>query len=764
MNVRKTLSLAIACTIGTTGWSATGDERAVLDEIIVTAQKREESLQETPLSVTALTTDMIEKIGITSIADISMLVPAFSFSGGMLSGTEGRITIRGIGSPAEEQSTIDSTIGVYMDGVYIARQTLMLMDVVDLARVEVLRGPQGTLFGRNTTGGAVNLIARPPSEEFEFNETASLSKWSGRSSRTTIHSGDLLDGVLRTSLSYMHAQRDGVVDNRDVSSNRDPGAYRNDIARFAVRLLPTDRLTIDYSFDWLNLRNVASAFQLYAAAPHVQEYLESSVMYGGDMPMISRKRQSHLSLGDRNKEITTRVEGHALVINYDFESSTLKSITSYREDRDKKPAWSMSGFGSGVVGLMLDPETFDFLGVEPVHLYDGGPSVNRGHQFQQEFTLMSSGSGPWQWAAGVFYFRETSSTFDPQFFTYILPAELPDMPVPMGLPLGVVTDYSSESKSTAIYGQVTYRPSSLDDRLGITVGTRYSRDQRDLSQTEPMIQNRHATFSEPTGHVSLDYRFTDDINGYLRVSHGYRSGGFNIRVLQKEFEPETIDQVEIGVKSDWLQKRLRVNAAVYASRYKDRQITRFDTDLNGGAATIIENAGKSDYFGGEFEITALPFDGLQITASFSHVDIELKEVRAADGTNIAREYHAVTEGPEVTAQIAMEYLFPFRLGGGEVSARVDWAHESGYYFFLRDDENPFTHQISRGSTDRVNARLRWDGVDLGASQWQLSVSLWGKNLTNDIYHARGIDFGELGYAGVIFSEPRSYGMDFSLKF
>lgn len=763
MNVRKTLSLAIACTIGTTGWSATGDERAVLDEIIVTAQKREESLQEIPLSVTALTTDTIEKMGITSLSDISTLVPAFSFRSGLLSGTEGRISIRGIGSPAEEQSTIDSTIGVYMDGVYIARQTLMLMDVVDLERVEVLRGPQGTLFGRNTTGGAVSLIARPPSEEFEFNETVSLSKWSGRSSRTTIHSGDLFDGILRTSLSYMHTQRDGIVDNRDASGNRDPGAYRNDIARFAVRLLPTDRLTVDYSFDWLNLHNMASAFQLFVAAPYVQEYLESSIMYGGDMPMISRKRQSHLSLGDRYKEITTRVEGHALVVNYDFESSTLKSITSYRENRDRKPAWSMSGFGPGVVGLMLDPETFDFLGIEPIQLYDGGPSVTRGHQFQQEFTLMSSGSGPWQWATGIFYFREASSTIDPQFFTYILPAEPPEMEVPMGLPLGVVTDYSSESKSTAIYGQVTYRPESLDDRLGITIGARYTRDQRELSQTEPMIQNRHATFSEPTGHVSLDYHFTDDINGYLRVSHGYRSGGFNIRVLQKEFEPETINQVEVGIKSDWLQKRLRVNAAVYASRYKNRHVVRFDTDLNGGAASIIENAGKSDYVGGEFEITALPFEGLRITASFSHVDIELKEVRAADGTNIAREYHAVTEGPETTAQIAVEYLFPVELAGGEISARVDWAHESGYYFFPRDDENPFTHQISRGKTNLVNARLRWSDVSLG-SKWKLSAALWGRNLTNNIYHMGGIDFGELGYAGVIFSEPRSYGMDVSLKF
>lgn len=763
MSIADLCKAIVLAAVFAPGVHASDEPAPVLQEVTVTAQKRAESLQTTPVSVTAITTDVIEKLGITNVSDIGMLVPAFSFSQGYLGSTEGHMTIRGIGSPGEEQTTIDSTIGVYLDGVYIARQTLMVMDVVDLERVEVLRGPQGTLFGRNTTGGAVSLISRSPSEQLELAQTAGVSNWGGLNSRTTLHTGDLFGGTIRASLNYMHAQRDGSVDNTDAPDRHDPGAFRNDVARAALRLQPADRVTIDYIFDWAHLRNVASAFQLVAAAPHVAEYLQGSPDLGGTLPVISPRRQDRLALGDRSELISTLLNGHALIATLDFGGSTLKSISSYRENEKDEPAYTMSGFGSNVIGLMLDPETFEFAGIAPIHLYDGGVTRNSGRQFQQELTLFSSGKEAWEWTAGAFYFEESASVVDPQFFTFVLPPMPPDLPMPIGLPLSATTDYDSAAKSVALYGQVGYRPPALDERLGITVGARYTRDERSISQTQPFSQNREASFSEPTGHISLDYRWTPDLNSYLRLSHGYRSGGFNIRVLQNAFKPETINEIELGVKSEWLQKRLRVNAAVYASRYRDRQINRFDTDLNGGAATVIENAGESEYLGGEIEIHALPTNGLSISASFSHVDVDLKEVRAADGSNIAGLYHEVTEGPETTAQIAAEYTFPFVLGS-KISARADWSHESGYYFFPRDDENPFNSQIKRGPTDHLNARLRWDDLDLGKSRWRLSTSLWVKNLTNEIYHARGIDFGVLGYAGVIFSEPRTYGMDFTLRF
>lgn len=741
-----------------------GGTAFVLEEITVTAQKRTELLQETPLAITAITADVIEDLGITNVTDIGMLVPGFSFSPGVLGSAEGMMSIRGIPTPGDAQGTLDSTIGMYVDGVFFARPAFMVADLADLERIEVLRGPQGTLFGRNTTGGAVNMITRAPSETFELTEIAGFSNYSGLSSRTTLHTGDLFGGKLRVSVGYMHGQRDGTVDNINAPDDKDPGAFRNDAARLALRLLPTDSLTIDYTFDWAHTRNVPPAFQVVVAAPHVAEYLRGSPALGGDdAPVISARRQSRLALDDRSSMMSTRVHGHALIANLDLGWSSLKSISAYREGDHKQSGNNLDSLGGNVLGLMLDPETFDFAGVAPVELFGGRGFRDQQRQFQQELTLLSSGAGPWEWAAGVFYFEESARSVDPQKFTFVLPPSPPDLPMPIGLPLASNTDYAADAESMAFYGQVGYRPAALDGRLGITLGARYTRDERSLDQTAPFVNSRETKFSEPTGHLSLDYRWTSELNSYLRLSHGYRSGGFNVRSFQDAFEPETIDQLELGLKSDWLQKRLRVNAAVYASRYQDQQITRFDTDLGGGAATLIENAGKSDYLGGEIEVTALPMEGLLVSASFSHVDIDIKEVLAADGSNIADQYRAGTNTPETTVRAAIEYSFPFAFGG-QLAARVDWVHESGFYFFPRDDDNPFNTEIRRGPTDRMNARLRWDDVELGGSRWRLSTSVWVKNLTDEIYHARAIDFGELGFAGVTFSEPRTYGADFTLRF
>lgn len=744
--------------------SAVGARRGafVLEEVTVTAQKRAELLQETPIAITAITADVIENLKIISIADIGMLVPGFSFSQDVLGTRGGMVSIRGVATPSDPQGTLDSTIGMYIDGVYLARPAFMVADLADLERIEVLRGPQGTLFGRNTTGGAVNLITRAPSDRFELTQAVGFGNFSGLSSRTTLHTGDLFGGVLRASLAYMHGQRDGSVDNIDASSSHDPGAFRNNAGRLALRLLPTEHLTIDYAFDWTHTRNVPGAFQLFAAAPHVTDYLQSSPAFGGDAAVISTHRQDRLALGGRSLPVADRLTAHTLIASMEFKWAALKSVTAYRENDHDTPGHNLDGIGDRILGLTLDPETFDFAGLAPIHMYGGYDASERHRQFQQELTLLSSGTGSWEWAAGAFYFEESTTSRDPQLFTFVLPPSPPDLPMSIGLPLSSTTTYESEAKSAALYGQLGYRPAALGERLGITAGVRYSRDKRSLLQTQPYVNDGEATFSEPTGHVSLDYRFTPDLNGYLRLSHGYRSGGFNVRSFQRAFDPETIDQLELGVKSDWLQKRLRVNAAIYASRYQDQQINRFDTDLGGGAATIIENAGKSEYIGGELELTAMPLNGLLVTAGFGYVDIKIKEVRAADGSNIAHQYR-VANTPGTTAQAAIEYSFPFTLGG-KLAARLDWSHEAGFYFFARDDDNPFNEQIKREATDRVNAQLRWDDLDLGASRWRLSTSLWVKNLTDEIYRARAIDFGALGFAGVVFSEPRTYGADFTLRF
>jgi len=732
-----------------------------LEEIVVTAQKREESLQQTPLAVTAITAATIRAMGIESVADLGNLAPGFSYSQDVLGSRGGLLSIRGIATPADPMGSLDTTIGMYVDGIYLARPTQMVADLLDIERVEVLRGPQGTLFGRNTTGGAVSFITRAPREDFAFEQSAGYGSRDLLSSRTVVHSGDLLGGKLRASATYLHTERDGVVDNINAPDDGDPGAYDRDVARVALRFSPTEDVTIDYAWDWSDVTNVPGAFQLFATVPYVASFLADSPRFGGSSVLISDERQGSLSLDARSTAVEDDLDGHSLVLTADFEAFTLKSISAWRDSSHDTPANNLDGLPPDVRGLLLDPDTFEFRGVGTYELYGGYGSTETQDQFQQELTLVSTGSGPWQWTVGAFYFEESTDSSDPQFYTYIL-EPLPPVPFPLGLPLSATTAYESDADSFAVYAQASYRPPSLDDRLGITVGARYSWDQRSLDQDQPFVNRGDASFSEPTGHVSIDWRLDDRSTVYARISHGYRSGGFNVRTLQAAFDPEFIDQFEIGLKSDLLEDRLRLNGAVYTSRYEDQQISRFGVDLDGGAATLIENAGRSRYDGFELEATALLTEELTFTASTAFNDVEIQEVEDASGADIADLYE-VANTPEKTARASLVYARPLE-GLGELSARLDWKYEDGFRFFSRDDLSTFNTRVNRESTRLLDARLRLEDIRLGSGDWRFWVGAWGRNLTDEIYRARAIDFGALGYAGVVFSEPRTWGIDAGLEF
>lgn len=748
-------TIAASCIIALAG-TASGTARAAakesaLENIVVTAQRREENLQVTPISIAAVTEESIQKLGITNISDISTLVTGFSFSPGVLGQSEGLISIRGIASPGDIMGTIDSTIGVYVDGVYLARPGNMVLDLLDLRRIEVLRGPQGTLFGRNTTGGAVNFVTRAPSEHFEFRQSAGIGNYGEFDAKTTIHSGDFAGGHLRASLGYAHTQRDGTVNNTLTPSGEDPGSYRGDAGRVALSWLPTEDWTADYVFDESYKKSVASAFQMVAATPLVAAYLGMSPNLGGGAPQLSPRRLDTMTLDDTGF-LSARNTGHALSVTGDVGIGTFKSVSSYRESSNPTPVNNLDGQGL-IRGLVLDPLTFGFAGVAPIRMFGGAHSKTGQRQFQQEFNLVSKGDENLQWVAGAFYFRESGSQTDPQSFTFVLGP--PVSPMPIGLPLQTANQYSNESESYAAYGQVTVRPDAMDGKLGITAGARYTNDKRSVDVRQPFVQVDDVSFDEPTGHISVDYRWTPDVTTYLRMAHGYRSGGYNIRASQEPFKPEFIDEAELGVKSDLLDGTLRLNAAIYYSRYKDMQTSIFGVDLSGGATTIVVNAGKANYTGGEFELTWAPLEGLLINAGLSLVDPEITEVINSQGQNIADQFRPGNI-PKTTANASVEYGHD--IGIGRLSARAGWQHQSEIYFFANDTTSRFNSEIKRGPTDLVDAQIRWEDIALGPSSGRLSVSLWGRNLSNETYHARAIDFGALGFAGVTWGDPRTYGL------
>ena len=742
-----------------------------LQEIVVTAQKRSENLQDTPLAVSALTAETIEARGITDISNISAAAPNLTTTLSPSSTTNIAIHIRGIGE-TDPVLTADSPVGIYVDGVVIGRTAGSVFDLVDLERVEVLRGPQGTLYGRNTTGGAVNFITAKPADTFKATQTFSYGRFDFFQSRTSVDTGEIGNSGLKFKLSYLHKQRDGYANDLNQPDKRDPGAYNTDAFRIAPRFDNGGPIRVDYAFDYNDTKSTAIPFQLAFLRPDIIQYLSHSQALGGNPLQMSRKRMNTLRLDQG--PMHDKVRGHTLTIEADLSDNlTLRSLTGIRKWRNTVSATDLDG-NSGLKGFTVSPRylaqppnrVYQPLGVNTVNLFTA--YTERGQkQFSQELNLLGKIGSKVEFVLGGFYFKEKAHENNPQQLTLVMPA-----PAPVDLGNGVITNqmgisipaqlnYRHTSESRAVFGQVTFRPT---DKLSLTGGLRYTEDRKHLDQTASIARNNHAKFSQINWAVSADYKFSDDILGYLRVTTGYKSGGFNPRSVGGSFDPEKIISYEAGLKTELLDRRLRLNLTAFHARYKDLQVSQFMAG-SGGAYSITVNAGKATYTGVEAEILAMPTEGLTLNASVGYVDRKYKTFMIRDSKtneliNVAKEAH-FGYSASTTANAGIQYETPIE-NVGKLLARLDWTYRSRIYFHPLDRLNPFNQGMSDGPAGRFDARLALSDIDLGPTH--ATVALWGKNITNKNYLYSGIDFGSLGFAGVIYAEPRTYGVDVKFDF
>ena len=296
-------------------------------DIVVTAQKRSESIQSTPLAISALNSEMIKERGITSTGELSSLAPSLSIISAPAAATDVAVYIRGIGE-IDTIMTADSPIGLYVDGIILGRSAGAAFDILDLERIEVLRGPQGTLYGRNTLGGAINLIAKKPGKDFGADINFSAGNYGFLQWKGSVDTGVIGDSGLSARFTYLHKQRNGYVNAIDVPSKRDPGAYELDAFRAAVHF-EHDALTLDYSFDHSKRKSAPAAFQLTFLRPDVAEYLSHSPELGGPEVMISEKRLDRLRLNQGM--VRDKVTGHTLNAELELGDITLRSLTGFRK-------------------------------------------------------------------------------------------------------------------------------------------------------------------------------------------------------------------------------------------------------------------------------------------------------------------------------------------------------------------------------------------------------------------------------------------------
>lgn len=780
------------------------DRRAsAIEEVIVTARRVEESLQDTPISVAAFSQSDLEQLGATEVGDIARYTPNLEMR--KLPGSQDNYSfaIRGISS-AESALAIDPTVGVYVDGVYIARSTGLAFDIVDMQRIEVLRGPQGTLFGRNTIGGAINVVSQKPQGALALKQQLGAGNRGRQRVQTTLDTPRV--GGVAAKLAYLSTSRDGLVASS--IDGRDIGQAEAQAARLALNWETSDTFSLDYSYDWSrresqpNLHQISKVRDVYADP--------DARFYGGQYHESAEAGSSSERLGKlpinstEDDESNSDIDGHALTVEWDLDAAlTFKSLTSYRDwssDADNTDFGSFPSPADGSLCSSPNPDDYAFLIGECINPVPAGTLVpifgasrsSEQQQWTQEFQFIGSAlQDRLRYTAGLYYFEEQAEEVNPQ--QLVLPAALifsgvnPALgPINRGNSLVIELPhfrYSTDNKAYAAYADFTYTPLP---RLDVTLGFRYTVDEKEIELTNTLDRdgdnpagvlktvtdsNRWNNFNPA---LTLNYRWSEELSTYGKVVTGYRSGGYNVRVftssgLKTPFNEEEVVSYEIGWKSDLLDRRLRFNGALFFTEYSDQQVAAFEAGA-GGASTNIVNAGESVNSGLELEAIWLPFAGMKISASYSFLDVDIKEFITGrldpdtafatnPGVNEDISDTASTDryAPDNSGALAVEYqLAPWRWGQLMLRADLSYTDRITFHPQLNKFDSSDAHTL-------LGARATLADIPAGRDG-NLRLSLWGKNLTNEEYREFGIDFGIVGFAMNTYGELRSYGLDIVYEF
>jgi iron complex outermembrane receptor protein len=724
---RSLLSLAITSLTALNLPAAIAAEgrAAALEEIVVTSRRVEEALQEVPLSVTAMNESALQRTGVQTLADLQGNTPSLTTFAATTSKVNTAFALRGQ-LQGDYLMGFDPAVGVYVADVPIVRTTgLGRVGVLDVQTVEVMKGPQGTLFGRNTTGGALVITPSEPTDVLEGRVMAGLGNYNRRVVEGVINL-PISEGVA-ARLAVNANKRDGTLESRTDSRDwyqEDELAWRGSL-RFAL----SDQLTSTFFADGFSSDTSGPASVLSAVNP--------ALSIGRLFAPALRDQQNSDFYTTRSNVRGSFEEADVFGISntttYDLSDSlTIKNVLGYRQI-DSELRYDLDG---------TDSALFSFLPNDG--MYDQ-------HQISEELQLLGS-HDRLNWVAGLFYFREEGTEFS--------------RPALNGNPLPLRnTDLTNESQS--VFAQGTY---SLTDELRFTLGARYTSDKREYESRETGLAY-DADFSEPTWNVSLDYQVTPTNLLYVAHRHGYRSGGFNSRLsnialVRTPFDPETVDDIEIGSKND-LQlgdTYARLNVALFYSDYKDiqRQITVAD---GGFVVSTIRNAASATIYGGEIELTWNLTSNLEVSsfvsmqkARYDEWDEPVYNASQVQTGTIDRSANRFNAIPDYNANLTFRYRLPFlpdTAGDLFVQASAYWQDDTDYAAI----NGPGTRQ---DAYTLYNARIDWEralGVD------GLTFSAWGKNLAEEEYIVGSLNlYEQFGYTLQSVGEPRTFGMDVSYKF
>jgi len=738
---------------------------AQLDEIVVTAQKREQSIQDVPIAVTAVDADFIESRNITDIKSLSSLAPNVKIENTPGNTTSAQISIRG-GVTINPALTWEPTVGIYLNGSYIGKTQGAIFDVGDIERLEVLRGPQGTLYGRNTLGGAVNVITAKPTGEFGGKAKAGYGNYNQRMLKASVNLPAL--GPIKAKVSGLIEKRDGFVDG---VPNPFPGVLAAgplsttefqsvDKQSFLVALSAdvTSNLTFDYTYDYSDADNAATFAQTVSVSdgnifdPASPAYLgfpgAPGQFFGFPLDLYTNADRQTSGTIDGPLFERSKVQGHNLTASLETGFGELKSITSYR-----KMDWDDA--------LDLDGSPLPLAATQRVSDYDS---------FSQELQL-TGGSDRINYALGAYFFTDDGYTKNPQSF--------------FGGASVFDSQYGFTTDAYAAYGQVDF---SVTDALTLTGGLRYTDETKTIERSNitlapldvgggfilpagtpliPVGTTGEESFSNLSPQVVVDYAFSDSASAYAKYAKGFKSGGFNgeagtVAETLRPYDSEIVDSFEVGFKSRFADNRIQLNAAAFFNKHKDMQLSVFTAD--GAAGSDVRNAGRANIAGFEIEGLFQLLDDFLLRSSFGYLNTEYKEF-IEFGRDVADE-RAFPHAPENTFSAGFDWDVVEGNWGG-LTLTGDMNHTSRYYTFPfstvpGDPQTAFNSEAD--SRTLFDARLAWTDIPLVGEGVELAV--WGKNLTDHEYVSNFIDFGP-GFGGLTngyFGNPRTYGVTLGVEF
>jgi len=719
-----TLTLALVGS-GATGLACAqevAEEEGVMayDTIVVTAQRREQSLQDVPVAVSAFSAQQLKNNNVETIQDLALRTPGLTV--GAADPIQNNFSLRGIGTAngISQNAGGDGSVVVFVDGVYAGRGGTLDLDVLDLERVEVLRGPQGTLFGKNAIGGLIQFVSRQPTQARSLHIEATAGNYDKYN--LVLRGNVPLSDKVFLSGGISHKQRDGYEFNE--TTGNDVNTQDMTTARAALRFLPSDQFDITLRAD------VSTQDQVGNPRDNI-----CNEAFNGGVHCVGVNPDPRVVNAYTDGQIFRQIASYSGEISWDTGAGTLTSLTALRDVKYK----FRTPFFSNPVNPPTQIESTDF----------GREDAT---QFSQEFRYAFDAlDDRLQGQVGLYYLDEDIDRVQGQ---------IQDFPAP-SLTGTAIYPQSVTASSFAVFGQFDY---DLTDTLTATVGARMTWEEKEgrfagmkvsgpglpppLGTLEGYDVNASEAWDAFTPRFALNWQVTDTAMVYASAARGYKSGGFQglsgtAAGASTPYDPEFAWGYELGAKTEWFQRRLTLNAALFQTDYEDLQISQ----LVPLCCVVVSNAAEAEIRGLEVEFVGRVSEAFRIDGSYSYLDTEFVEYEIPGSDYTGNE---LPRSPAGKYNIGAQFETP--VGGWHALARLDYSWVDDAYF-----EASNVSSQAWPAHDNLDARLT---LTLPDERWQ--VSFWGKNLTDELVPTYVTYFGAFQQTLVPYAPPRTYGVSLSL--